>query len=141
MTGVGGIFPNYEDHLLDKKKISECFSGNFHEILYPLNYTSKEGPWQYHSPQDDKHFIDLNTLTWNGKIRVVNKKDPNSPVITANQTKDIICSVVNTLFTAQYQKLSISSMIFKWILLLRDTLTELTWIICSHFQKEQKSKV
>ena len=44
MTGVGGIFPNYEDHLLDKKKISECFSGNFHEMLCPLNYTSKECP-------------------------------------------------------------------------------------------------
>ena len=29
MTGVGGIFPNYEDHLLDKKNISECFEGNF----------------------------------------------------------------------------------------------------------------
>ena len=95
MTGVGGIFPNFEDHLLDKKKISECFSGNFHEILYPLNYTSKHGPWQYHSPQDDKHFIDLNTLTWNGKIRVINKKDPNSSVISANETKDITCSVVN----------------------------------------------
>ena len=63
MTGVGGVFPNYEDNLLDKKKISECFLGNFHEVLYPLNYTSKNGPWQYHSPQDNKHFIDLNTLT------------------------------------------------------------------------------
>ena len=37
MTGVGGIFTNYEDNLVDKKKISECFSGNFHEILYSLN--------------------------------------------------------------------------------------------------------
>ena len=106
MTGVGGIFPNYEDHLLDKKKISECFSGNFHEILYPLNYTSKEGPWQYHSPQDDKHFIDLNTLTWNGKIRVVNKKDPNSPVITGNQTKDITCSVVNNFIHSTVSKIT-----------------------------------
>ena len=106
MTGVGGIFPNYEDHLLDKKKISECFSGNFHEILYPLNYTSKHGPWQYHSPQDDKHFIDLNTLTWNGKIRVINKKDPNSPVITANQTKDITCSVVNNFIHSTVSKIT-----------------------------------
>ena len=106
MTGVGGIFPNYEDHLLDKKKISECFSGNFHEILYPLNYTSKQGPWQYHSPQDDKHFIDLNTLTWNGKIRVTNKKDPNSPVITANQTKDITCSVVNNFIHSTVSKIT-----------------------------------
>ena len=106
MTGVGGIFPNYEDHLLDKKKISECFSGNFHEILYPLNYTSKHGPWQYHSPQDDKHFIDLNTLTWNGKIRVINKKDPISPVITANQTKDITCSVVNNFIHSTVSKIT-----------------------------------
>ena len=106
MTGVGGIFPNYEDHLLDKKKKSECFSGNFHEILYPLNYTSKQGPWQYHSPQDDKHFIDLNTLTWNGKIRVTNKKDPNSPVITANQTKDITCSVVNNFIHSTVSKIT-----------------------------------
>ena len=53
MTGIGGVFPNYEDHLLDKKKISECFDGNFHEVLYPLNYTSKYGPWQYHSPPDN----------------------------------------------------------------------------------------
>ena len=43
MTGIGGVFPNYEDHLLDKKKISECFDGNFHEVLYPLNYTSRNG--------------------------------------------------------------------------------------------------
>ena len=106
MTGVGGIFPNYEDHLLDKKKISECFSGNFHEILYPLNYTSKHGPWQYHSPQDNKHFIDLNTLTWNGKIRVINKKDPISPVITANQTKDITCSVVNNFIHSTVSKIT-----------------------------------
>jgi len=106
MTGVGGIFPNFEDHLLDKKKISECFSGNFHEILYPLNYTSKHGPWQYHSPQDNKHFIDLNTLTWNGKIRVINKKDPISPVITANQTKDITCSVVNNFIHSTVSKIT-----------------------------------
>jgi len=106
MTGVGGIFPNYEDHLLDKKKISECFSGNFHEILYPLNYTSKHGPWQYHSPQDNKHFIDLNTLTWNGKIRVINKKDPNSPVIATNQTKDITCSVVNNFIHSTVSKIT-----------------------------------
>ena len=106
MTGVGGIFPNYEDHLLDKKKISECFSGNFHEILYPLNYTSKHGPWQYHSPQDNKHFIDLNTLTWNGKIRVINKKNPNSPVIATNQTKDITCSVVNNFIYSTVSKIT-----------------------------------
>ena len=106
MTGVGGIFPNYEDHLLDKKKISECFSGNFHEILYPLNYSSKQGPWQYHSPQDDKHFIDLNTLTWNGKIRVINKKDPSIPVITANETKDITCSVVNNFIHSTVSKIT-----------------------------------
>ena len=106
MTGVGGIFPNYEDHLLDKKKISECFSGNFHEILYPLNYSSKQGPWQYHSPQDDKHFIDLNTLTWNGKIRVINKKDPSTPVITANGTKDITCSVVNNFIHSTVSKIT-----------------------------------
>ena len=41
MSGVGGVFPNYEDHLLDKKKISEYFTGNFHEVIYPLNYSSK----------------------------------------------------------------------------------------------------
>ena len=28
MTGVGGVFPNFEDHLLDKKKIAEYFKGN-----------------------------------------------------------------------------------------------------------------
>ena len=142
MTGVGGIFPNYEDHLLDKKKISECFSGNFHEILYPLNYTSKHGPWQYHSPQDDKHFIDLNTLTWNGKIRVINKKDPNSPVITANQNKDINCSVVNNFIHSTVSKITYQLNDLKWgILLPRATAIEPTWIIFFHFQKEQKSKV
>ena len=106
MTGVGGVFPNYEDNLLDKKKISECFLGNFHEVLYPLNYTSKNGPWQYHSPQDNKHFIDLNTLTWNGKIRVINKKDPNTPVISANQTKDITCSVINNFIHSTVSKIT-----------------------------------
>ena len=63
MAGVGGIFPSYEDFELDKKKISEHFSGNFHEILYPLNYTSKHGPFQFHCPPDFKNFIwrDLNS--------------------------------------------------------------------------------
>ena len=73
MTGIGGIYPSFEDFELDKKKISEHFSGNFHEILYPLNYTSKQGPFQFHCPPDFKNFIDLNSLTWNGKIRVQNK--------------------------------------------------------------------
>ena len=27
MAGIGGVFPNFEDHLLDKKKISEFFKG------------------------------------------------------------------------------------------------------------------
>ena len=142
LTRVGVIFPNYEDHLLDKKKISKCFSGNFHEMLCPLNYTSKECPWQYHSSQDNKYFIDLIILTWNGKIRVTNKKDPNSPVITANQTKDITCSVVNNFIHSTVSKIKYQLNNF----LLdsapkRATVTELTWIICSHFQKEQKSKV
>ena len=60
MAGVGGIFPSHEDHELDKKKISEHFADNFHEILYPLNYTSKHGPYQFHCPKDFKNFIDLN---------------------------------------------------------------------------------
>ena len=94
MAGLGGVFPNHEDHLLDKKKISEYFSGNFHEILYPLNYSSKYGPWQYHCPPDHKNFIDLNTLTWNGKVKVINKTDPELSVISGS-TKDINCSVVN----------------------------------------------
>ena len=106
MTGVGGVFPNYEDHLLDKKNIPEYFDGNFHEVLYPLNYTSKNGPWQYHSPQDNKNFIDLNTLTWNGKIRVINKKDPSIPVISANQTKDITCSVINNFIHSTVSKIT-----------------------------------
>ena len=33
MAGVGGVFPNYEDHLLDKKKIAEFFKGNFHDLI------------------------------------------------------------------------------------------------------------
>jgi len=106
MTGIGGVFPNYEDHLLDKKKISECFDGNFHEVLYPLNYTSKYGPWQYHSPPDNKHFIDLTTLTWNGKIRVINKKDPNTSIISSNQNKDINCSVINNFIHSTVSKIT-----------------------------------
>ena len=48
----------------------------------------------------------MNTLTWNGKIRVINKKDPNSPVITANQTKDITCSVVNNFIHSTVSKIT-----------------------------------
>ena len=64
MIGVGGIFPNNEDHLLDEKKISEHFGGYFHEILhYPLNFT-----WQYNSPQE--HFIDFKyfDMEWKDKL-------------------------------------------------------------------------
>ena len=105
MSGVGGVFPNYEDKLLDKKKISECFSGNFHEILYPLNYSSKFGPWQFHSPPDYKNFTDLNSLTWNGKIKVTNKLDGSS-VITKNGSKDITCSVVNNFIHSTISKIT-----------------------------------
>ena len=105
MPGVGGVFPNYEDQLLDKKNIPEFFSGNFHEILYPLNYSSKYGPWQYHCPPDHKNFIDLNTLTWNGKVKVVNKSDPSLPIITG-QNKDISCSVVNNFIHSMISKVT-----------------------------------
>ena len=105
MAGLGGVFPNHEDHLLDKKKISEYFSGNFHEILYPLNYSSKYGPWQYHCPPDHKNFIDLNTLTWNGKVKVINKTDPNSPVISG-ANNDINCSVVNNFIHSMISKVT-----------------------------------
>ena len=44
MSGIGGVYPSYEDHQLDKKKIGELFSGNFHQILYPVNYSSRKGP-------------------------------------------------------------------------------------------------
>ena len=82
------------------------FYGNFHEVLYPINYTSKDGPWQYHSPQDNKHFIDLNSLTWNGKIRVINKNNPSTPVISANQNKDITCSVINNFIHSTVSKIT-----------------------------------
>ena len=105
MAGLGGVFPNHEDYLLDKKKTSEYFSGNFHEILYPLNYSSKYGPWQYHCPPDFKNFIDLNTLTWNGKVKVVNKTDPTAPVISG-QNNDINCSVVNNFIHSMISKVT-----------------------------------
>lgn len=94
MSGVGGVYPNYEDHQLDKRKIAEVFSGNFHEILYPINYSSNHGPWQFHHPADHRNFIDLSTLTWNGKIKVVNKKNKTNKVIAASDNK-IKCSVIN----------------------------------------------
>ena len=106
MSGVGGVFPNYEDHLLDKKKISEYFTGNFHEVLYPLNYSSKYGPWQYHCPPDRKNFIDLNTLTWNGKIKVTNKTNSATPIISVGQNKDIACSVVNNFIHSTVSKIT-----------------------------------
>ena len=106
MAGIGGVFPNYEDNLLDKKQISEHFAGNFHEILYPLNYSSKKGPWQFHCPSDYKNFIDLNTLTWNGKIKVVNKTNPSTPVIDVSAPKNINCSVVNNFIHSCISKIS-----------------------------------
>ncbi len=105
MAGVGGVFPNYEDNLLDTKKISEYFSGNVHEVLYPLNYSSKNGPWQYHCPSDFRNFIDLNSLTWNGRIKVKNK-DNTIPIITANAGKDITCSVVNNFIHSSISKIT-----------------------------------
>ena len=106
MSGVGGVFPNYEDHLLDKKKISEYFTGNFHEVIYPLNYSSKYGPWQYHCPADHKNFIDLNTLTWNGKIKVTNKKNAATPIIAVGGNQDINCSVVNNFIHSTVSKIT-----------------------------------
>lgn len=105
MAGVGGVFPNHEDHLLDKKKISEYFTENFREILYPLNFTSKQGPWQYHCPPDHKNFIDLSTLTWCGKIKVVNSANALTPVIDAS-TKEINCSVVNNFIHSTISKIT-----------------------------------
>ena len=106
MSGTGGIYPSYEDNILDKKKISEHFAGNFHEIIYPLNYTSKYGPWQYHCPADVRNFTDLNSLTWNGRIKVVNKVSPNTPVINNDQAKDVNCSVVNNFIHSCISKIT-----------------------------------
>ena len=106
MSGTGGIFPSYEDQQLDKKTISEHFAGNFHEIIYPLNYTSKYGPWQYHCPADVRNFTDLNSLTWNGRIKVVNKVSPNTPVINNDQAKDVNCSVVNNFIHSCISKIT-----------------------------------
>ena len=106
MSGTGGIYPSYEDNKLDKKKISEHFAGNFHEIIYPLNYTSKYGPWQYHCPADVRNFTDLNSLTWNGRIKVVNKVSPNTPVINNDQAKDVNCSVVNNFIHSCISKIT-----------------------------------
>ena len=80
MSGTGGIYPSYEDNLLDKKKISEHFAGNFHEIIYPLNYTSKYGPWQYHCPADVRNFTDNEQL----RVKYIIGKDENDK----NYTKD-----------------------------------------------------
>ena len=106
MAGVGGVFPNFEDHLLDKKKIAEYFKGNFHEVYYPINYTSKVGPWQYHIPADIKNFIDPTTLTWNGRIKVVEKNNPSSEVIDSGNNHDIKCSVVNNFIHSTISKIS-----------------------------------
>ena len=106
MSGIGGVYPSYEDHQLDKKKIGELFSDNFHEILYPVNYSSRKGPWQFHHPPDHRNFIDLSTLTWNGKIKVVNKKNPASSVITEDVSKNINCSVVNNFIHSTVSKIT-----------------------------------
>ena len=106
MSGIGGVYPSYEDNLLDKTKIAECFTSNFHEILYPINYSSKYGPWQFHHPPDYKNFIDLSTLTWNGKIKVINKKDPTTPVIETASNDDIRCSVVNNFIHSTLSKIT-----------------------------------
>lgn len=103
MAGVGGIFPSHEDHELDKKKISEHFADNFHEILYPLNYTSKHGPYQFHCPKDFKNFIDLNSITWNGKIKVQQKDDPSAAVVT---NTEILCSTVNNFIHSCVSKIN-----------------------------------
>ena len=106
MAGVGGVFPNFEDHLLDKKKISEFFKGNFHEVYYPINYTSKLGPWQYHIPADVKNFIDPTTLTWNGRIKVIEKNNPSADVIDKANNDDIKCSVINNFVHSAISKIS-----------------------------------
>ena len=103
MAGVGGIYPSFEDFELDKKKISEYFVGNFHEIYYPLNFSSKYGPWQYHLPQDFKNFIDLNSLTWNGKVKVQNKINTATPV---QEAQEIHCSVVNNFIHSCVSKIN-----------------------------------
>ena len=43
MTGIGGVFPNFEDHQLDKKKISEFFSSivNLEKLKLWAFWTSK----------------------------------------------------------------------------------------------------
>ena len=91
---------------LIKKKIGELFSGNFHEILYPVNYSSRKGPWQFHHPPDHRNFIDMSSITWNGKIKVVNKSNPATPVITADGNKDINCSVINNFIHSTVSKIT-----------------------------------
>ena len=106
MSGIGGVHPNYDDHQLDKKKIGELFSGNFHEVLYPVNYSSRKGPWQFHHPPDHRNFIDMSSLTWNGRIKVVNKTNSATPVINVDGNKDINCSVINNFIHSTISKIT-----------------------------------
>ena len=106
MSGIGGMYPSFEDHQLDKKKIGELFSSNFHEVLYPINYSSRKGPWQFHHPADHRNFIDMSSLTWNGRIKIVNKQNPSTPVINVDGNKDINCSVINNFIHSTVSKIT-----------------------------------
>ena len=55
------------------------------KVYYTINYTSKLGRWQYHVPADGKNFIDPTTLTWNGRIKVIDKINSNLRDIPIHQ--------------------------------------------------------
>ena len=97
MTGLGGVYPNYEDCQLDRKDIAENFSSTFREEIYPINYTSDHGPWAYDIKADPKNFIDLTSLTWNGFVKVREKSNHAAGILTKSSgaVSQIDCSVVN----------------------------------------------
>ena len=76
------------------------------------------------------------------KDKSYKQKGSQQSCYNSNQTKDITCSVVNNFIHSTVSKIKYQ---FNNFLMdsapKRATVTELTWIICSHFQKEQKSKV
>ena len=97
MSGLGGVYSNYEDLQLNSKDIAENFVSIFREEIYPINYTSDHGPWTYDIKADPKNFIDLTSLTWNGYVKVREVANHSTPILTktSGTVSQIDCSVVN----------------------------------------------
>ena len=101
-TGIGGVTKSFEDELLIAKNGFENFDWVYSDKIYPVNHTSKTGPYIFEIRADPYHFKDLRTLRVCGKVRI--RFGNTSP----NTSNKYIASTINNYIHSQFSNIEYS---------------------------------